>query len=51
MEKEFVFDQEVVMVKVPEDPFNEESIEAVVEELSAEDYTVADESEIDWSTL
>lgn len=51
MEKEFSFDQEVVMVKVPEDLFNEESVEAVAEGLSAEDYTVADESEIDWSTL
>ena len=47
MEKEFNFDQEVIMVNISEEEFPE----PVIGELSDSDYTVVDESDIDWSNL
>lgn len=51
MEKEFNFDQEVVTVNIADKMLSDEKYDVETEGLSAEDYTIADESEIDWSTL
>lgn len=50
MEKELSFDQEVIVINI-NDEVAPESLINNLEEISADDYTVADESEIDWSTL
>ena len=49
MEKEFTFDQDVVVVNIVDDESPEELIQD--NDLDDEEYTSADESEIDWSTL
>ena len=49
MEKEFIFDQDVVVISVVDDESPEELIQE--NDLDDEEYTSVDESEIDWSTL
>ena len=48
---ENVFDQDVDSSEIKNKIIEEITEQPVVESLSAEDYTVADESEIDWSRL
>lgn len=48
---ENVFDQDADSSDIKNKIIEEITEQAVVESLSAEDYTVADESEIDWSKL
>lgn len=48
---ENVFDQDASSEDVRNSIVEEITEQAVVESLSAEDYTVADESDIDWSVL
>jgi hypothetical protein len=48
---ENVFDQEADSTEIKNKIVEQITEQAVVESLSAEDYTVVDESEIDWSKL
>lgn len=48
---ENVFDQDADSSEIKNKIIEEITEQAVVESLSAEDYTVVDESEIDWSKL
>lgn len=50
MEKEFIIDQEDVTV-IPVEDIQEEIEETDYSSFSEDDFTVADESQIDWSTL
>lgn len=50
MEKEFLLDQEDVLVTAVEE-IKEEIVGLDYSEVSDEDYTTADENEIDWSAL
>lgn len=51
MEKEIAFDQEIITINVAEDIFSDQHPANKTEVVLEEDYTVADESDIDWSKL
>lgn len=48
---ENVFDQDMSSDDIKNNIIEEITEQPMVEEVSAEDFTVADESDIDWSTL
>lgn len=48
---ENVFDQDIASEEVINNIVEEITEQQVVEDVSAEDFTVADESDIDWSIL